>query len=774
MKVFLSHSSVQKKFVRDVAHELGKDIAIVDEYDFECARSIWNEIRKSIDASDIFVFFISEDALRSDWIKEELNYVAVKVMNKQISFLPFIIDDTEQSNENIDVWVREKILTRHSSPVLVARSIEREISNLFLKNNQKQDMHGTCFEGRDIDMKNARNLLTRNSQKNIRAFIVSGLPYSGRKRFLREFININIRKSDLTYLPVYLKLEANDSIGDLVGLLNDTVRLYEAHELLDRIQTQEGMRETAIEMLNELFEKREKLVIEDNGAIVLSNGILVDWFEDLINSSSLEHIIHMYIASKNNLDKTRQIDNPIVSMSINLLDQTSMSDLLTSYCELIETEVKPSDRDEFIAFFKGYPDVLYWTIDTIKDENYGKALSLIRRGDHPHKAEIGKLVNDIKEDEMAMSLLILLSKLDLITFPTLIDIFGEKEDVVLDILDSFTRKCLIETFGKGNEYIRLAPAVRDYITRDKELKLKITKKQRLKSKLSQYVASLNAEEPDTPSDFSSMIMTIKELLKQTQIGNLEKKLLLPTFVLKVIIEEYNARNHETVIGLAKKVLYDYHQNDYESVLHPIRYWMCLSMGRLHNEEVLEESKNLNHYQEHFVRGFYYTHLKSPEYNKAVREYEIALRNKSPLDPKDGIKAKHQLVICLQKLGKYDEAVSRARDCFESQRNNPYYIRAYYECSLHSRTPNIDILCDLKKKMSELHESSAMTSYRIMESQYSYYIYKDYSSAKKCLVDSIKSETNPSMLESLFIAFYDMASKEADIGYYNSIKKKYGI
>ena len=55
MKVFLSHSSLQKSFVRSVADYLGRDVAIVDEYVFESGRDIWSEIRSSIETCDIFV-----------------------------------------------------------------------------------------------------------------------------------------------------------------------------------------------------------------------------------------------------------------------------------------------------------------------------------------------------------------------------------------------------------------------------------------------------------------------------------------------------------------------------------------------------------------------------------------------------------------------------------------------------------------------------------------------------------------------------------------------
>lgn len=78
-KVFLSHSSKDKDFVRRVANIIGLNFCVIDECEFEIGMKNINEIFKGIDKSDIFVYFISQHSLESEWVKRELNIAKDKI-----------------------------------------------------------------------------------------------------------------------------------------------------------------------------------------------------------------------------------------------------------------------------------------------------------------------------------------------------------------------------------------------------------------------------------------------------------------------------------------------------------------------------------------------------------------------------------------------------------------------------------------------------------------------------------------------------------------------
>ena len=106
-KVFLSHSSSDKKFVKHIAKYFGNDRCIYDEMTFESGMPTLSEIFKNIDKTDVFVFFISNDSLNSTWVKTEINHAQDNLnddKHKLNQIYPIIIDETIQPK------VKSKIL----------------------------------------------------------------------------------------------------------------------------------------------------------------------------------------------------------------------------------------------------------------------------------------------------------------------------------------------------------------------------------------------------------------------------------------------------------------------------------------------------------------------------------------------------------------------------------------------------------------------------------------------------------------------------------------
>lgn len=96
-KIFLSHSSSNKDYVRPIFEYFGGDRCIFDEMTFESGMKTLQEIFKGIDETDIFVFFISNDALESAWVKKEITRAQQNLdsdIRKLSQIFPIIIDDS--------------------------------------------------------------------------------------------------------------------------------------------------------------------------------------------------------------------------------------------------------------------------------------------------------------------------------------------------------------------------------------------------------------------------------------------------------------------------------------------------------------------------------------------------------------------------------------------------------------------------------------------------------------------------------------------------------
>jgi TIR domain len=100
MKAFLSHSSNDKHFVREVAKSLGNLQIEYDEYTFEYVLNA-EAIRRAFARSNLLVLFLSENSVRSTFVAEEIRATLearAKGTVKQV--LIFSIDGTSTRNHS--------------------------------------------------------------------------------------------------------------------------------------------------------------------------------------------------------------------------------------------------------------------------------------------------------------------------------------------------------------------------------------------------------------------------------------------------------------------------------------------------------------------------------------------------------------------------------------------------------------------------------------------------------------------------------------------------
>jgi hypothetical protein len=98
LAAFLSHSSRDKDFVRRLAADLtSRGVTVwLDEQDILAGQSFVERISEGIYASDVFLFISSEDSVKSEWAKKELNLAFSRQLSKaDVQIIPAKIDDAE-------------------------------------------------------------------------------------------------------------------------------------------------------------------------------------------------------------------------------------------------------------------------------------------------------------------------------------------------------------------------------------------------------------------------------------------------------------------------------------------------------------------------------------------------------------------------------------------------------------------------------------------------------------------------------------------------------
>ena len=617
-------------------------------------------------------------------------------------------------------------------------------------------------------MQELSKLYFENSGYSKNTIIVSGLNSIGRKRLLREFVSKRVVvKGDSTDL-IDIRLTDTDSISEFAIQLNDILGQFDYDSLLLIINDKESALATTISLLNKLHEVKESIVINDDNCIVKSNGRLTEWFVDLVKDSRLCNHLHCSIASRYTpRPDLSQIFPHIVTLQIHPLTNSNMELLFNAYSKLRDLSISNVDMRFFIDELSGYPGQVLSIINSIKQSNIAVAKKdinkLICQFDHNYES----VLSEIKDDSRAFQILILLSNFEFISYDYLCRICGED---IADVLERFHYLSLTESFGLGKQYICLNSAITDYIRRVKfELSSGYSKN------IKEITRQIIIDTDDNITDISYRLYAAKSILKEGIKGvRIDERYLLPSFILKVITEEYYEGNNDNVIYLADRIKEGYHKKSYEDIIRSINYWLCCALCRNKNTRFFDEIKYFESspYSYYFLQGFYYRHIK--QYEKAKELYAEALKNVKQYDDDNySSKAEHEMVMVCMFLGRYDEALDLARHSYERTPSNTYHIESYFRCLVRTAHPDKETLNQLMEDMHNSFDIHKDTIFNTMKAEYTYYVGKNFHRAIELLEDAIRLGKD-SYRNYPVKSLKEICKKQDAISISDSIIKKYGV
>jgi hypothetical protein len=181
VKAFLSHSSQDKYFVREVAKYLGNLQIEYDEYTFENVLNA-EAIRRALARSNLFVLFLSANSINSSFVKEEIRSTLEARAKGQIKqVLIFAIDNT--SYRSLPAWLREINVVQHmGNEKACARKIQATLISLETEDAGRAE----TYLGREDDEKDLRRALAAAPGIAPVALHIVGHFGIGRKTFLRQ------------------------------------------------------------------------------------------------------------------------------------------------------------------------------------------------------------------------------------------------------------------------------------------------------------------------------------------------------------------------------------------------------------------------------------------------------------------------------------------------------------------------------------------------------------------------------------------------------------
>ena len=95
-KIFISHTSADKLFVRRLASRLEKDQFSVwlDEHDLIAGDPLPETIGRALEAAKVILVVVSKASISSRWLRYELNIATEKMIKGECRVIPIVIDET--------------------------------------------------------------------------------------------------------------------------------------------------------------------------------------------------------------------------------------------------------------------------------------------------------------------------------------------------------------------------------------------------------------------------------------------------------------------------------------------------------------------------------------------------------------------------------------------------------------------------------------------------------------------------------------------------------
>jgi hypothetical protein len=601
VKCFLSHSSKDKKsYVEIVARQLGYHNCVYDQFTFEEGMKSLDEILKGLELSALFVIFISESSLISDWVKREITEAQRSFEEGDIKrIFPILIDpNITYQDERIPEWMRKEYNLKYiSRPTVASRRIKQRLKEISWEYHPRIKALKKIFVGRNELINSFEERVDNFDKPKPTCIIASGIKEIGRRTLLRRcFIKSNL--IDESYeLPV-INLSSQESLEDFIYKIYD-LGLSEEYDLTNFMKKSVADKiSIAIKIVQDVQKAREIISIVDDGCIITFERKIARWFMHLLEGVKSEEKVTFSIAASYRLLKYHvRNEDSIYSIDVPELDRKERNGLLKRYSEFEKLDLNRDDFNFFSNLLSGYPGQIFYAVDLIKDLGIKIATKSPHLISEFNSTKAQRLLEKYEKDPNKIDFLYFLSEFDFISYEFIFEIV--EEDKYYRIIDELIASAVCEILGANGEYIRVNDTVRDYVRRNR-LSLPEQYKSKLKVHLENFLKSYKEEEKDVSDYFYSL----KQALLQGQ--DVDDKYLIPSHFLKTIKELYDQYNkYDEVVKLADKVLANEDFLDF-NIRQEIRHFLCLSLARQRKKErFLEEVHKIQGSEHNFLMGFYY-------------------------------------------------------------------------------------------------------------------------------------------------------------------------
>lgn len=684
-KVFLSHSSTDKWFVEPIADLLGKNNCVYDKYTFELGMKTIDEIFSNLDTTDLFVYFISDKALESPWVKDELNKAQDLLSESKLNqIFPIIIDPTITHNDKrIASFLRKEYnLQRVSSYQIAYRKIIQQVARFQYQQLHLSGQSYDAFYGRDEEIQHFKQRLDSVHMGCLKSAVISGVPGIGKKTYIIHAL-YNAKIVPDYYKPIVLSMSKNSNIEDLIFSISDAgFGEYSKSEILSITDMNEKIN-ILVELLNQVQRYKEIIIVEDEECLITLNGEIRYWFYNALKRS--DNGLAIIVSSSVNVDRINARKYPDVFFeSIRELSKAEQMGVLRTYSQYQGLELSREDLLYFLDCLSGYPPQTLFCIDMICEKGLAFAkrnTSIIFEMPQQISSVVLEKCQEHCNKKSMQSILALIAKLE-IAPSSLITKICELDKAYFDALLVLKKNSVCYSIGANGEYLRMNTFIENFVSRN-EFEIDSAIEELMQQEMSAFNDAISANENLDVLDTAEFKYFIKENLKNGVFQS--NNFLYSTVVLQTISDLYNEQKYKKVVELISRTKsstrYQYFD---DSVINMIQYYYCLCLSKNHDMDFeaqvqfFADKRKMVDY--HYLKGFNFRCYG--KFEKAEDEYYKVLTINN-----NHYSARRELVIVLLSLQDYEAALTLAKYNYYRNKDNLFSLQPYFECLINQHELN---------------------------------------------------------------------------------------
>lgn len=654
MKAFLSHSSLDKEFVQEVADQLGRANCIFDKYSFSAGIEFEKSIIEHLGNTSIFVFFATPNSIDSLWCNYEMEEAFYSKINKTLSRAIVFIIGEGVGLDKIPSWLKRALIRTESSPSIIAREIHHHIINA------AENYQHPLFLGRARQREILEDIVTPfDGRKKPKTFVVFGLPGIGRRSLISSCTN------ELFGLQrvVEIELEAGDNTNSLCIKLADKIEPYSCQEeLRDLIVEIDSLSESsalerALRNIEKLVLGGELPVFVDAGGCLNNNGTFKNYINKLLVESDKYKDAYFVFILVRRVNKENECD--IECLPIDQLSSKSISQLLSKLSDKYEFEINQSQISDLTDYIDGYPPSANYVAKQASIYGVPALISDKRQLVMFSKRRFVSHIKDQNLTEGDESVLRILSSFSPLPLEALLSLYGEgfdrnkAHDKIYELID-----CSLIRVTEGQNYRISDPikgSVRDVLGSSKNSEM-----ERVVSPLRAHIKNVADE---TKLDFSRVLFRINFNLgyeTDAKIG-----IRLRSDFIKILEQAYHQQRYKDAVKLGYEAVKECPDDS------SARTFLIKALIQ---EETWDEAERFidDLYPTDELRNVYYLRgfleRKRGQIREAIKSYNLAKSN-----GRGGVGLQRELAHCYIMIDDFDPARKHIEKALSMQPDNSHLI-----------------------------------------------------------------------------------------------------